>query len=190
MGTFGETYRTLALLLLVLATSYTDLKVQRIRNIHTFPAMMVGLLLGAVRAGTSGVIDSVLGMLVALGVLGLLFAMNVLCAGDVKLAMAVGALLGPASLGRSFILACALYLPVGLIVLLVKGKVGGLGQAFKRMGRFFYTAFHPLLDTEPLGLEGVTMAPFGMVLGVAALIAHFVRWDGIQPIGFRLQWLS
>lgn len=176
--------RNSVLVLLVCSSAYTDLRHQRILNVHTFPSMLLGLVLGALIGGWSGLGWSGLGLIAGLLSMGVLFAMNIMKAGDVKLAMAFGALFGPGPLLRSVVLSFILYLPVGLLYLTAHGQLLSMGTALKRMGRFLYTVFHPALVPEPLALEGMTLAPFGMVLGVAALLVHFWGWmssRGLYP---------
>lgn len=168
--------RDLLLVLLVGVVSYTDVRYERIRNKHTFPSMGLGLLLGLVLGGLAGLGSAALGLAAGLFSLGILFALGVMKAGDVKLAMALGTLIGPGPVLRAIILSFMLYLPVGLVYLGARGNFRNLWTAVKRMARFVYTFFHPALAAEPLPSEGVTLAPFGMVLGAAALLVHFFNW--------------
>lgn len=174
------------LVLLVVVTSYTDLRYQRIRNVHTFSMMLLGLVLGGVLGGVHGLIQSALGLLAGFGGMVLLYAINIMKAGDVKLAMALGALIGPWESLRTVVLSFVLYLPVGLVYLALSGRVSQVYKALKGLARFLYTRFHPALVTEPLNMEGMTLAPYGMVLGAAALLVHFFNWLGSQgliPLG-------
>lgn len=165
-----------ALMLIVGVTSWTDLRTQRIRNVHTFPTMLLGLILQTMGAGTAGLWMALLG--IGAGFLGMspLYAMGIMKAGDVKLAMALGALMGGWEILRAVVLSFVLYLPVGLVVLLLSGRLRQSWVAFKRLAFFLYARFHPALTPEPLNMEGMTLAPFGMVLGVAALLVHFGDW--------------
>lgn len=165
-----------ALLLVVVVTSWTDLRTQRIRNVHTFPTMLLGIILHGMSAGFAGLTVAFVG--IGAGFLGmsLLYALGIMKAGDVKLAMAVGALVGGWEVLRAVLLSFVLYLPVGLVVLLLSGRLTQSWVAFKRLAFYFYARFHPALTPEPLNMEGMTLAPFGMVLGVAALLVHFGGW--------------
>ncbi len=86
---------TLSLLLTLLGTAiYTDIRFGRIYNTLTFPAMAAGILLGAVSNGIAGLLDCLAGLGLVL-VLYLVFAPRTgIGGGDIKLMMAVGALLG------------------------------------------------------------------------------------------------
>ncbi len=182
MDGWGIALRDTVLVALVLVTSYTDVRYERIRNVHTFPAMAMGLALGGAIAGVSGVGAAAAGLCVGLLTMGVLFALGVMKAGDVKLAMAIGAMVGAWSVARGLLLSFILYLPVGLFYLVARGHIRNLWTALRRMGWFVYTLLHPGLRAVPLQLEGMTLAPFGMVLGVAALLVHFVGWLGPKGI--------
>lgn len=164
------------LVALVAVTSYTDLRTHKIRNVHTFSAMLVGLVLAGVLGGLAGLGDAALGLLVGGVVMMPLYALGIMKAGDVKLAMAIGALLGPWEAFRTVVVSFVLYLPVGLVHVALNGRVSDVWHAFKALGRFLYTRLNPVLVGEPLDMQRVTMAPYGLVLGVAALCVHFLGW--------------
>lgn len=166
----------LILVALVGVTSYTDLRTHKIRNVHVFPAMLIGWVLGGVAGGLSGLGWSVLGLVVGGAVMMPLYATGIMKAGDVKLAMALGALTGPWEAFRTVILSFVLYLPVGLMSLILRGRLGELVHAVRAVGRFLYTRLNPMLVGEPLEMQRVTLAPYGLVLGTAALCVHFLGW--------------
>ena len=72
---------------------YTDLRYGKIFNKLTFPCMAIGLTLGLLRGGPQGLLDSLAGIGVALG-LYLLAHSKAIGGGDAKLMMAVGSLVG------------------------------------------------------------------------------------------------
>lgn len=181
----GHLVRDGLLVLLTLVTAYTDLRFQRIRNVHTFPVMGLGLLLGLWLAGGAGGLQALLGIGAGFFGMVILYAMNIMKAGDVKLAMALGALVGPWEALRTVVLSFVIYLPVGLVYLSMSGRLPQVWQALKGLARFLYTRFHPVLEAEPLEMQGMTLAPYGMVLGAAALLVHFAGWlgsDGFIPL--------
>ena len=84
----------IALALLLIAASACDLKTHRIPNGLAAAGLLAGLLGHAFLGGLSGVLWSLAGGAAALPLL-LLYAVRAFGAGDVKLLMAVGALMGP-----------------------------------------------------------------------------------------------
>ncbi len=80
-------------LLLVGSCGYTDWSVQKITNKWTLPAIWLGLLVNLLLWGLDGLADSFLGLLSGTA-LFFLFVIRMLQAGDVKLFMALGAILG------------------------------------------------------------------------------------------------
>jgi prepilin peptidase CpaA len=92
-----EAARQIILLTLLVLAGYTDLAHGKVYNWSTYPAIVVGLLLGYVLGAQGkgfGLTESALGLLLAGGIFGLFFLFGGFGAGDVKLAAAIGALTG------------------------------------------------------------------------------------------------
>lgn len=84
-----------AILIVVLSLCLiTDIRQRKIYNIITFPALAAGLILSSTLYGFEGLLDSLKGIGLVLVVLIIPFIMGGMGAGDVKLLMAVGALMG------------------------------------------------------------------------------------------------
>lgn len=73
---------------------YYDHKTQKIPNLITLPAALLGLLLNTYFTALDGFILALQGWLVPVALLFVLFALRMLGAGDIKLFAAVGALMG------------------------------------------------------------------------------------------------
>lgn len=82
-------------LVAVLAAAGTDLRSFRIRNALTVPLFLSGLLFHFVSDGSSGLAESVLGVLIGTLPFAWLYAAGGMGAGDLKLLAGVGAWLGP-----------------------------------------------------------------------------------------------
>lgn len=170
LQTLATTARWVVLVLFLVITAWTDTRTERIRNVHTFPAMGVGLLLGLLSGGVDGLTQSALGIFVAFVAMFPLFAIGVMKAGDAKMLMAIGALTGPGLALRALVASFIVFLPVALVVLFLKGKLGNARQAAYRIWRYLYTTVHPILDKEPLAMEGGVWTPYALVLGVGTLL--------------------
>jgi prepilin peptidase CpaA len=83
---------------LVLAATITDLRSRRIPNVLVLPFLLLGLASSAVTRGWSGLGQSVLGVLLAIGFLGLSCFLGGMGMGDLKLCTAIGAWIGPSQL--------------------------------------------------------------------------------------------
>ena len=100
----------------VSAALYTDLKTSRVPNRLTFNAMGLGLLMSLVEGWF---LDCLLGILVALALMGPGWLLGrAIRAGDAKLLMAVGAFWGPALTFKACILTYAFSVPATILVLL------------------------------------------------------------------------
>lgn len=154
-----------------LIATVTDLWKQKIYNWLTLPAILLGLILSPVQAGLKGEIEALLGLLLAGGlylVLGLLGAMK---GGDVKLAAAVGTLLGwrlsisalyyGAILGGIFALFWSLY-------------HGTLWKTLSRVWRALYAAVVPGMKPEAeLTQSDTDPMPYGVAISWGALALLF-----------------
>lgn len=138
---------------MVLLATVTDLLEHKIYNVLTFPMMLVGIL-GHLVAGTwwEG-----LAATIAVGApFFLLYALNILKAGDVKLFMAVGALLGLKLGGTAALFSVIAWAPIGIAVIL-------LNQRFKDLRNMFTTGYKPWL------------APFGLAIGIGTCWAVWLE---------------
>jgi prepilin peptidase CpaA len=96
---------------LVCIASFTDLRWRRIPNYLTFPAVAFGLVIHTAGRGWEGLLLSISGLLLAPCVLHLLHLGRGPGMGDIKLAAALGANLGP---------------PLGVLTMLASAVAGGL----------------------------------------------------------------
>ncbi|WP_147819688.1 A24 family peptidase [Salidesulfovibrio onnuriiensis] len=90
---------------LVTAT-ITDIRSQRIPNWLTFPLMLGGLAAHALHTGLDGLLFSLAGFGLGLGVMLVPFLLGLMGAGDVKLMAAVGAWLGINTALMAFLITC------------------------------------------------------------------------------------
>jgi len=147
--------------------SFTDLREQKIYNWLTFPMIALGLAVNATIG--EGLLFAAVGLGVAFAVHFVLFVVGVERAGDSKLAMGIGALLGWSFMLESTLWTLVLLIPVGLLVLTVKGNLGNLAKV----------AHH--LAAKAQGVESakpppLTLMAFGPTMAVAALVAWLTEW--------------
>jgi len=119
---------------------YTDLRTQKIPNVLTFGGMALALvvhpLLAFFQVGADAAfpafLNSLLGILAAF-VPGFLFwnLGGALKAGDAKLLMAIGAILGPFEVLRVFVLVLIVQIPVGIFQLWRAGRLRSLLRVVK-----------------------------------------------------------
>lgn len=140
-------------------TVVTDWRWQRIPNLVTYPAMLVGLILGALQGIpgqllSHGLIDHLGGAGLALAVVWPFYRAGGLKAGDGKLLMAFGALKG-----TTFLMVAALY--------------GALAGGVLALVLIAARRLTPPEDDEPNALRRLMRSriPYGVALGVGAVIA-------------------
>jgi Flp pilus assembly protein protease CpaA len=120
---------TVVVLAGLVLSAVTDASTGRILNVVTFPMMALGVVIHA----TSGS-DPWMG-LVGLGAATLLHVPlwmgGIHKAGDAKLMMAVGACVGWREMVEVTVWLAVLYVPIGLVMLAVRGKLGNLAAAVR-----------------------------------------------------------
>ncbi len=141
--------------LALLATTYTDIKTGKIPNNITLPLIALGIfhhaLFGVITFG-------VFGLVLATLIHYTLWFMGVERGGDAKLLMGIGAFGGVAFTLELSLWLALLYLPVGLLILAVTGKLGNLKASVqyliaKSAGRLSEDAKPPpktMLKTAPV----------------------------------------
>jgi prepilin peptidase CpaA len=91
--------------LFVLAiASFTDLRSHRIPNWLVFPFFLTGMITAVIFHGLTGLGQSVLGILLGAGVLGIFCWLGGMGMGDLKLCAAVGAWIGPSQLAIALVM--------------------------------------------------------------------------------------
>lgn len=163
------------LLITVALCLITDIREQKIYNKVLLPALVTGLAANVILHGLPGLLSSIQGLLLGMGLLILPFFAGGIGAGDVKLMGVVGVLKGPAFVFQAFLLTA---IAGGVIALILLAKNRVMGETLRRMG----TAFLSLLLMVPRGavLEGLHQSrvmvafPYGIAISVGTLLAYFV----------------
>jgi prepilin peptidase CpaA len=166
-----RTVENVVLTALLLAIMYTDWRFLRIPNALTYPAMLVGLALGALEAFpgdlfTRGLVDHVAGLILAFAISYPFYAARGLKAGDAKLLMAIGALRGV-----NFLLFAAVY---GALI----GGVLAVGFILRRR------LARPVAGAAPTTMAGIMKSsiPYGVALGIGGLLALALELGGYVKV--------
>lgn len=117
------TYLKIGILGLILLISlYYDIREQKIKNFITFPAALVGISINFIDQGYNGLITSLTGWFIPIAGLILLYYINVMGAGDIKLFAAIGSVMGLTFVAYSFIF--SIYIGgIIAVFLLIKRRV-------------------------------------------------------------------
>jgi prepilin peptidase CpaA len=166
--------QVIAVLVAVLA-SVSDLRSRRIPNVLTFGAALAGLGYHLVTAGGPGALSSLGGL--GLGFVFFLpfFVLGGLGAGDVKLAAALGAWLGPRDM---FVVAVAGAIAGGVLAVVVALFAGYLRTAFRNLWTLFthwrVSGIRPL-DSLTLQTAAGPRLPYAVPLACGVIIAVWMR---------------
>ena len=159
-----------------LVVTVTDLRLNKIYNVVTFPMIVVGLLLNAlpadygVAAGDWTV--GAYGLVVGLGILFLPFALDLVKAGDVKYLAGVGALGGPWLAVFTFLYGSIVH---GVICLVVLRKRGELNAALENIGYYFKNSFLALRAVD-YSARSQGKVPYALGLFLGLLVALGCQW--------------
>lgn len=104
------------IILLILAT-YTDFKEKKIKNILTYPMILLGLLYNFFQLGVPGVISSLQGIFLALLIVSFLPGFRY-GSGDIKLSMGIGAFIGCPKIFRFLFIWAAISLVMTCILII------------------------------------------------------------------------
>ncbi|MGD2069254.1 MAG: prepilin peptidase [Gemmatimonadota bacterium] len=167
----ATTFKLLALLALLGAAVFTDIRDNRIPNRVTVGGALVGTVLTAVESSAFPT-GAFLGIAVALGLGFPLFALRAVGAGDVKLLAAVGAFMGPGAL-----LSVVLYGGVA-------GGILGLGSAVRRG-----VILPILLEARNLVVYLITLGRHGRRRTLDDPEAHTVPYGVAIAVGAVAAWL-
>lgn len=155
--------------LLSLIAGWTDLRSRRIPNWLTVPGLVVGVVANTVFSGKSGLISSLIGALVGLGLLLPFVLLRSLGAGDWKLAGALGAFAGRELLihlliGSIFV---AGFMAVALIV--YKGRVR---QTVRNIGHILVSLITFQLPGARVSLDNpdALKVPYGVALALTVVL--------------------
>jgi prepilin peptidase CpaA len=142
---------------------HSDLRSAKIPNKLTYPAAVAGVALHAVSAPTigSGLAQGLGGLALGFGILFLGYMFGGIGGGDVKAAGALGALTGINTTAYGLLYSGLLGGAIALGLMIWKGK---LLSSLKNIGRFFFTALIPMLETEMPKDENQIPFPLGVAL--------------------------
>jgi prepilin peptidase CpaA len=162
-------------LIVVAVATFTDLKRRIIPNWLVFPFLAAGFTASAWLGGWRGMGQSLMGLGLGLVLFGVLFWMGGMGAGDVKLAAAIGAWVGPAQLFFAlFVTAIA-----GGVMVLGWAILGGfLPDLFKGTGDLVFGRRKGETGTgEKLTLANpkARKMPYAPAIALGTLISFFAR---------------
>ena len=165
------TPQLVVLFLGLVVACWTDLRTGKIRNALTLPMVALGIAMNlSLGTGATGA----WGLLAAIAIYYPLWIVRVQKGGDAKLWMGIGALMGPWFVFEASLWYAVIYLPIGLLILVIRGKLWNLVDA---MMWTYAKAQGQDVGEAPEGTE-LRTAP---VIAAAVLIALFTELISFVP---------
>jgi len=154
----------IALIALVVAAAWSDIRTRRIPNWMTVSGAVAGTALHIVYGGTYGGLQALAGLALGLAIFIGLYAAGGMGAGDVKLFGAVGAFTGPQAMVVVFVFTGLLGGLAGAALALYRGR---LHETLERAGEVLR------MRATPAGSEALRL-PYGAVIAGGTLISLVV----------------
>jgi prepilin peptidase CpaA len=163
----------LLLSVILIVAVVTDLRSQKIPNWLTFPSMLLAVGLYTSHMGIQGMLFSLEGVAVGIGVLFIPYLMGGMGAGDSKLMGAIGGLLGPKMVFIAFLFTAIIG---GCYALLVIIHQGSLKSLLSQCWAFITLA---VMTRQITGLPGLRLgeAPrlrYGIAIALGTLLSVFM----------------
>jgi len=159
---------------------FTDLKSQRISNALTLPMWPVGILWHAVLSSDPWYFG-LLGFAVAFPLHFLLWFIGLDKGGDAKLMIGIGACLGWVTMLEATIWAILAMLPVGLVFVTLRGKLGNFWRSVKYL---FMTPYYKAMKLDPGPQPEQTYMPKAPVIAIATVLAITTNLVSVYVIGW------
>lgn len=174
------------LLVVLVAAAVCDLKTGKVYNWLTYPAVLLGLALGAAQGAEAGdmregLADHAIGMGIGFGVLFAAYLFGGMGGGDVKLMAGVGALLGWPGALHAVLYSFLAAVGVGMILMVWRGQVRTVLRRFWLALRILPLPGARLSDAAP---QETFRVPFGFAVAVGTawylmedLVLKTSAWD-------------
>ncbi len=155
--------------LLSLIAGWTDLRSRRIPNWLTVPGILIGLAANTVLSGKSGLISSLIGALVGLGLLLPFVLLRSLGAGDWKLAGALGAFAGRELLVNLLLGSVFVAGLMAVALIIYKGRVR---QTIRNIGHILVSLVTFQLPGARVTLDNpdALKVPYGVALALTTIL--------------------
>jgi len=180
MNFSADPFITIVLSSILIVAAIIDIRIQKIPNILTLPAVVVGLTYHSVANGWGGFIFSLMGLTIGIAIFLVPYLMGGMGAGDAKLMGAVGAMIGP----KGVMIACLFTAIVGgvyaLIVLLfnIQYLKGFITRSAITVKAFAFTRnFIPIPADES---EKKPRLCYGIAIAIGTLFCVFIEGFGYQ----------
>ncbi len=154
--------KTVALIVVLSLALFYDVTEHKIKNRITLPGALIGVALNGAEHGWVGVLAGLQGWILPVIMLGVLYYINVMGAGDIKLFAAIGGIMGVPFVMNSIVFSIYVGGGIALIILIRRRQ---LLQKIKKIYQYITVAFY--LQRLPLyNCKGDTTGKFPFALAI------------------------
>jgi prepilin peptidase CpaA len=163
-------------LIIALIAAVIDVRQHRIPNWLTYPGIVMGIALRSGLLGWRGLLSSVLGCVLAGGIVFLFYMVRAMGAGDVKLLAAIGSLLGPSD---ALVVLVATALAGGVLAIVYVVLRRRLGATLKNVNSvLIFHSWSGLKAHPELNLDNPSALrmPYGLAIATGTLYTFLMMW--------------
>src|SRR5687767_9046413 len=168
-----ETLANIVLLIpLAVIIGYYDVRYRRIPNAFVLATLVAGIVINAIFAGLPGIAASLMGCVLAFGLMFMLHIFGAMGAGDVKLFAAIGSVIGVQLVLPTFVVVA---LTGGLLAVYTMIRAGAVRATMFRVFQIF-VGFLPGWEMPRFAVPADRRhtIPYGVAITFGSLIALFI----------------
>jgi prepilin peptidase CpaA len=168
------------LTILLITSTITDLKTQKIPNFVTLPGMLIALAYNSAIGGLNGLLFSAAGIGIGIGLLIIPYFMGGMGAGDAKLMGAIGGVLGAKAVFFAFLLIAAVGGIYALILIVIYRReyTGFFRKKYDNLVSFILTRKY-IPDTEERSKKRPRLC-YGLAIALGTGIYVFLDTTGFR----------
>ena len=177
-----DPFLLILLISILIVAVIIDIRVKKIPNLITFPTMVLGLVYYGVTNGWDGLLFSLGGLALGMGVFFVLYTMGGMGAGDVKLMGAVGAIVGSKGILLTALFSAIVGGIYALIVLLfnIEYLKDLIKRSFITIKSFVFTKqFIPIPADKP---DEKPKLCYGVAIAIGTFSYLILEFYGYNPI--------
>jgi len=164
--------KDIILTVILIICAWTDFKNRKIYNAIIGPGIVIALFFSIIQQGWSGLLISLEGFIVGIGLLFIPFILGGMGAGDVKLLGLVGAFNGPAFVFNAFIGTALVGGLMAVVILIIKHD---LNKVVRNIWSSLLGVFFNRFRSATYQVHKKTSLPYGIAIALGTIGVYLMR---------------